>query len=165
VHPVRAGENLLGLAFRYGTTIWALREANQLNRLGLLWPGQELTIPLPTAPTAHTPSFPEIRTSPDPMLPGRTMVIEVQGQAELDLEGQFLEENLIFVEEEGRQWALLGVDALTPPGDYVLELTVVEPDSGDLLALRETLIITPAKFSIYNVLCSIRSWPARNARY
>ena len=151
VHPVRAGDNLFGLAFRYGTTIWALRETNQLNRLGLLWSGQELTIPPPTASTAHTPSFPEIRTSPDPMLPGRTMVIEVQGQAELDLEGEFLEEDLVFVEEEGRQWALLGVDALTPPGDYTLALTVVEPDSGDLLALRETLIITPAKFSTYNV--------------
>ena len=151
VHPVRAGENLLGLAFRYGTTFWALREANQLNRLGLISPGQELTIPPPAAATASTPTFPEIRTDPDPMLPGRTMVIEVQGEGKLDLQGQFLEEDLVFVQEEGRQWALVGVDALTAPGDYVLQLSIIEPDSGDLLTLQETVIITPAQFSRYNV--------------
>ncbi len=151
VHPVRDSENLLGLAFRYGTTVWALREANQLNRLGLLWPGQELTIPAPTAATAHTPTFPEVWTSPDPMLPGRTMVIEIQGEHDLDLRGQFLEEDLVFVKEDDRQWALMGVDALTAPGDYTLALSVVEPDSGDLITLQETIIITPAQFSKYNV--------------
>jgi len=151
VHPVRPGENLLGLAFRYGTTMWALEKANQLNHMGLLWPGQELIIPSPTAPTAHTPTFPEIKTSPDPMLPGRTMVIEVPGEGDLDLEGQFLDESLIFAEEDGRQFALLGVDALTPPGDYALALTVIEPGSGDMLSIRETVLITPANFSTYNV--------------
>lgn len=151
VHPVRAGENLLGLAFRYGTTAWALREANQLNRLGLLWPGQELTIPPPAAATAFTPAFPEVRTNPDPMLPGRTMVIEIQGEHDPDLQGQFLEEDLVFVKEDDRQWALMGVDALTAPGSYALELSVVEADSGDLLTLQETIIITPTKFSKYNI--------------
>jgi murein DD-endopeptidase MepM/ murein hydrolase activator NlpD len=151
VHPVRPGENLLSLAFRYGTTFLVLRDANRLNHLGLLRPGQKLTIPPPLVPMAHTPTFPEIRTSPDPMLPGRTMVVEVMGEGDLELAGHFVEERLIFVEEEGRQFALVGVDAMTSPGDYELMLTVVEPDSGDLLTLRETLVITPVKFSKYNI--------------
>lgn len=151
VHPVREGENLLGLAFRYGTTPLALQEENQLNRLGLLRPGQELIMPPPTVATKFTPTFPKIQTSPDPMLPGRTMVIEVQGKGDLDLQGRFLEEELIFVKDQGRQWALMGVDAMMAPGDYALTLSVIEPDSGDQLTLRETLVITPAKFSKYNI--------------
>jgi murein DD-endopeptidase MepM/ murein hydrolase activator NlpD len=85
------------------------------------------------------------------MLPGRTMVVEVQGENSLVPQGSFMDQELVFIKEKGRQWALTGVDALTDPGDYALALSIVEPESGDLLTLQETIVITPAKFSKYDV--------------
>jgi murein DD-endopeptidase MepM/ murein hydrolase activator NlpD len=151
VHPVRAGENLLALAFRYGTTAWDLRQANDLNRFGLLWPGQPLIIPPPTASTAQTPDFPMVRTLPAPMLQGRTMVVKVRGGGDLDIEGQFLDADLTFAAEDGQQWALVGVDALTPQGEHTLALTIVEPDSGDRLTIQESILITATSFTTYNI--------------
>jgi murein DD-endopeptidase MepM/ murein hydrolase activator NlpD len=151
IHPVRAGETILGLAFRYGTSIWGLRDANTVHRLDLLWPGQELIIPSPILTTTHTPTFPHISTSPDPMLPGATMAVVVVSDEGLDLQGEFLGQDLEFVARDGRQWALVGVDALTPKGDYPLRLTATEVDRGDRLALQDTVVITGTKFSTYNV--------------
>ena len=90
VHPVRPGEALPSLAFQYGTTFWTLRDENELHRLGMLWPGQELRIPPPTAPTSGTLRFPEISASPEPVVQGRSMLIEVQSEDALDLKGWFL---------------------------------------------------------------------------
>ncbi len=152
VHPVRPGETLPFLAFRYGTTVWTLRETNGLDRLGMLWPGQELTIPPPTAVTGSTPGFPDISADPAPVVQGQTMRVEVQAGATLELSGWFLGEQLLFVEEEGRYWALVGVDALTPPAGYPLVLEATELDSGDLLAMRETFTVTEGSFTTYNVV-------------
>jgi murein DD-endopeptidase MepM/ murein hydrolase activator NlpD len=152
MHYVRAGETLASLAFRYGTTIWTLREVNDLHPLGLLWPGQPLAIPTPTAPHTGVPSFPEISAFPAPVVQGQTMLLEVKGDGELDLSGSFLERDLLFFEEEGRYWALAGVDALTPSGGYHLALDITEAESGDLLTMQEIFTITEGSFTTYNVI-------------
>jgi murein DD-endopeptidase MepM/ murein hydrolase activator NlpD len=69
----------------------------------------------------------------------------------MDLQGEFVGQDLSFVTDEKRQWALVGVGALTTPGDYPLLLTATERDSGDWLILRQTVVITAARFSTYNV--------------
>jgi murein DD-endopeptidase MepM/ murein hydrolase activator NlpD len=152
VHPVRPGETLLTLAFRYGTTIWLLREANDLHRLGLLLPGLELTIPPATAPHSGVPRMPEISASPAPVVQGQTMFFEVRGQERLEVAGSFLGQDLLFVEEEQRYWALAGVDALTPPGGYALSLQITEADSGDLITMQETFTVAEGSFTTYNVV-------------
>jgi murein DD-endopeptidase MepM/ murein hydrolase activator NlpD len=152
VHPVRAGETLPLLAFRYGTTVWALREANDLDRLGLLWPGQDLDIPPPTAATAATPDYPAISASPAPVAQGRTMAVQVEGRAAMDLSGSFLGQDLVFVGEEGHYWALVGVDALAPPGAYRLPLKAIEADTGDRLTMQGTFTVTEGTFTTYNVV-------------
>jgi murein DD-endopeptidase MepM/ murein hydrolase activator NlpD len=152
LHPVRAGETLPSLAFHYGTTIWALRQANPVHRLGLLVQGQELTIPPPTLVIAGTPAFPQIAASPLPVEQGQTMVVEVQGARELDLRGWFLGQDLHFVGQEGHYWALLGVDALTPPGSYSLALKATEAGTGDLLTMQDTFTVTAGSFTTYNVV-------------
>jgi murein DD-endopeptidase MepM/ murein hydrolase activator NlpD len=151
VHPVRSGETLPFLAFRYGTTAWVLREVNDLDRLDLLLPGQKLTIPPPTAAHDGIPRFPEIVTRPAPVVQGQTMVVEVQGGEMLDVHGTLLDQELAFVEEDGRAWALVGVDALTPPGIYPLALTATEIDAGDLLTMQESFTVTKGGFTTYNV--------------
>jgi murein DD-endopeptidase MepM/ murein hydrolase activator NlpD len=152
VHSVRRGETLPSLAFHYGTTVWRLRDANRLNRWGLLWPGQELTIPLPTAATAATPSFPGVSARPAPVIQGRTMLVEVEGEEALDLTGWFLDQRLAFVKEDGRYWALAGVDAMTPPGGYPAVLTATELDSGDQLTMQQVFTVTAGTFPTYNVV-------------
>jgi murein DD-endopeptidase MepM/ murein hydrolase activator NlpD len=151
VHPVRAGETLPFLAFRYGTTVWALQEVNNLDPLGLLWPGQELVIPPPAAARASTPRYPDITASPAPVVQGRTMAVEVEGPAGLEIRGWFLGEDLVFSGEEGRYWALVGVDALTPPGKYPVALEATEVETGDHLSMQDTFTVTKGKFATYNV--------------
>lgn len=152
LHPVRPGETLPSLAFRYSTTIEALREANSIPRLGFLVPGQELVIPPPTLVITGTPTFPQLGAEPQPVVQGQTMVIEVEGQQGMEVEGWFLGQALHFSGEEGRYWALVGVDALTPPGSYPVALQAVEVGSGDLLTMQDTLTVTEGTFLAYNVV-------------
>ena len=154
VHPLRPGESLPALAFRYGTTVWALRAENELDRLGLLWPGVELSIPLPSAVHGKTPAFPLIGANPAPVAQGQTMLIEVKAEADLDLSGSLLGQDLIFNEREGRYWALAGINALTAPGGYPLMIEAVEVESGDLLTMQERFTVTKAGFGTYNVVVS-----------
>lgn len=152
VHPVRSGETLPSLAFWYGTTAWTLREVNGLNRWGLLWTGQKLTIPPSTAPHRGISGFPEVYADPAPAVQGQTMVIEVLGEGGLLVDGSFLDQDLFFVKEDGVYWALVGVDALTPPGGYPLALEVTELESGDLLTMMETFTVTGGSYSTYNIV-------------
>lgn len=151
VHPVRPGETLPFLAFRYRTTVQALGELNRLDRLGLLWPGQELTIPSPLAVITPTVAFPAVSATFVPVLQGRTVAIQVQGEAALDLSGRFLGQDLFFVNEGEQHWALVGVDAMTPPGVYPLALSVTELETGDLLSMGETITVTAGDFTTYTV--------------
>ena len=152
VHPVQPGEFLPVLAFRYGTTVWALRVENELDQLGLLWPGLALDIPLPKAEHAGVPEFPAVRISPDPAPQGQTVLVEVIDGPGLELGGSLLGQDLRFVEEEGRYWALAGIHALTAAGSYSLRLEANETESGDLLTMQERFTVTRAGFGTYNVV-------------
>lgn len=146
VHSIRPGEVLPALAFRYGTTVWALRAENELNRLGLVWPGQELRIP--------AAAFPSVSTSPAPVQQGQTLLVEVTATTGLQLSGSLLGQELMFVQEEGRYWALAGIHALTSAGGYPLVLEAVEAESGDRLTMQETFTVTRAGFGTYNIVVS-----------
>ncbi len=152
VHPVRPGERLPALAFRYGTTVWALRVDNDLNRLGLLWPGLELSIPAPTAEHSRMPTFPRVNMSPAPAAQGQTVFVEVIADAELDLSGTMLGQELNFTGEDKRYWALAGVNALTAAGGYPLMLEATEVESGDLLSMKVTFTVARAGFGTFNVV-------------
>jgi murein DD-endopeptidase MepM/ murein hydrolase activator NlpD len=147
IHPVQAGETLPALAFRYGTTAWTLAWANDMARWDLLWPGQVLSIPQPSAKHAGVPRQPAVGANPSPVHQGQTMVIEVEGDGELELSGSFMGQELAFVAEERRYWALLGLDPLASPGGYPLALQAVEVDSGDQLTMQETLTVTQGSFT------------------
>ena len=45
VHIVRRGENLSRIAARYGTSVWAIMQANGLRNANYIWVGQRLRIP------------------------------------------------------------------------------------------------------------------------
>lgn len=50
VHVVRPGENLTMIAWRYGTTVWAIARANSISNPNLIYIGQRLVIPGWVAP-------------------------------------------------------------------------------------------------------------------
>ena len=45
VHVVRRGETLSQIAWRYGTSVWAITQANHLRNPNYIWAGQRLCIP------------------------------------------------------------------------------------------------------------------------
>ncbi len=49
-HKVQKGENLIGIAERYGTTVQAIVRANGLANADVIYIGQKLIIPLPAEP-------------------------------------------------------------------------------------------------------------------
>jgi murein DD-endopeptidase MepM/ murein hydrolase activator NlpD len=152
VHPVRPGEILPSLAFRYGTTVTALREANGLHRLGLLTTGQELIIPPPAVSTLEDHRFPPISIRPAPVVQGQTVFVSVQSDDSLELSGSLSDRPLSFVREDEQYWALLGLDALTPPGAYPLDLLAVEASTGDRITMQKTLTVTAGAFPTYNIV-------------
>jgi hypothetical protein len=122
-----------------------------LNRLGLIWPGQKLIIPPSVVATSSTPGFPRVSGRPTKPAQGSTLVVEVKGRGNLELEGRALGQDLGFVKGNGGYWALLGVDAMTRPGAYPLVLTVTETSTGDQLTMRETFTVTSGSFTKYNI--------------
>ena len=151
VHPVRSGETLPSLAFRYGTTVLALRELNGLGRLGLLAAGQELVIPPPAVPAIEDRRFPTVSIRPSPVVQGQTIFVTVESEAGLQLSGSLLDRPLAFTRDRERYWALLGVGALTSPGAYPLDLVAVEAATGDQISIRDTVTVTAGSFPTYNI--------------
>jgi LysM repeat protein len=58
VYTVRPGDTLSAIAFRYGTTIWAIANANGLANPSYIYPGQRLTIP--AGSSAAAPAAPAV---------------------------------------------------------------------------------------------------------
>jgi putative chitinase len=52
-HIVRRGETLSRIAWRYGTSVWAIARANGLRNPNYIWAGQRLCIPGRWAPPPH----------------------------------------------------------------------------------------------------------------
>ncbi len=152
IHPVQSGDLLPALAFRYGTTVWALRQANDVHHLGLLVPPQELRIPPPLVVVTGTRTLPTVVISPMPPVQGQTALVQVENRSELDLRGWFLGQDLRFHSEAGRYWALVGVGALTPPGAYPVVLKATEASTGDRLSVQQTFTVTEGSFGTYNVV-------------
>ncbi len=161
VHPVRAGDTLPFLAFRYRTTVWTLREVNDLHGSGPLPLGQKLTIPPPTAvipdggPSGRrsdSPAFPDITTSPSPVVQGQTLVVQFQSKESMMVEGSLLGQRLIFVRHGDKYWALVGVDSLTPAELYRLTVVMTETISGDVLQMQEPFTVTEGSFTTNNVV-------------
>ncbi len=151
MHLVLTGETLPFLAFRYGTTMRALREANDLGRLGLLLPGQQIVIPAPMFAGPATPRPPTVSTAPEVVVQGQTVVIRVSSPDELALAGRFVDQDLRFQADAGRYWALAGVDPMTAPAEYALSLEAIEQDTGDRLSIETVVHVAAGTFATINI--------------
>ncbi len=65
VHVVQYGENLTGIAQRYGVNVWTLAKANGMSNLNFVYAGQRLTIPgAAPAPAPAAASSAAVSTGP-----------------------------------------------------------------------------------------------------
>jgi murein DD-endopeptidase MepM/ murein hydrolase activator NlpD len=130
IHLVQPGETLARIALHYGTTAWAIAQANNLSNPNLIYVGQRLVIPGPDGvdQTALLLPFTGILFEPATPTQGQTVVVHVSTDRPVTLSGMFDGRLVQFAGEGGTYWGLVGIHALATPGSYSLELTAVDAD-------------------------------------
>ena len=133
--------------------VWALREVNDLGSAGPAPAGQELVIPSPMVVLTGTPAFPSSRPIRRRVVQGQTMAVRECMAGEPDLSGHFLGQQLTFTRGHGDYWALVGVDAMTPPGPYARHLDHHRDGRpATCSTMQETFSVTAGSFTTYNVV-------------
>ena len=126
VHVVHSGETLFCIAQQYQVSIADLIAANGLADPDRILVGQRLTIS-GGAQEAELPApFVEVHLSPNPALQGQTVVIRVRVDEAARVKGTLLGQEFELITdslESGEGWVLVGIPALTEPGQYGLSLT------------------------------------------
>jgi murein DD-endopeptidase MepM/ murein hydrolase activator NlpD len=132
VHTVHAGETLLRIAQRYQVSITDLAAANTLVDPDYILVGQQLTIPPHARAEAEVglpAPFTDVQFSPAPVLQGQTLVVRVRADGlspQAGIHCRFLDQEFELISSSsisGEWWGLVGVPALTEPGQYALALT------------------------------------------
>jgi len=161
-HRVGAGETLGSIAKRYGVTVDSIVTRNQIDQPDRIEVGQELTITL--APDAMNPGdFPigpldSAEITPWPVPQGRTAVLMVTSSRPVTITATFNGQNVPFVSEGLRHWALLGMYAMATPGMYAVQLhasPIVTATAGGITAsvdLSLPLYVEAGSFATYDVV-------------
>jgi len=152
LHVVQNGETLLRIAQRYDVAISDLVAANGLADPDRILAGQQLTIPQPVAVPAEAglpAPFLGVEVAPSPALQGQTVVIRIRTHGLFPgarVYGRLLGQEFEFATDSpggGGAWALVGIPALTEPGNYAL-LLIAE---GAQPAARIWLTVLAGDFS------------------
>lgn len=121
-HVVNLGESLLMVAARYGLSPTELAFVNDLSFPAYLYPGQRLRVP-GAGVYRHLPgSWVDIQVQPLPVSQGSAFSIYVENLWDSRPTGQWAGQPLYFAPQGNGFSALVGVDAFTQPGTYLLEL-------------------------------------------
>lgn len=144
VHVVQPGETLARIALRYGTTAWALAQANDLSNPNLIHVGQRLVIP-GLAPVGLIEPFAGLLFEPSVAGQGQTVAVHVSTSRDVALSGSFDGRPVRFVGSGGTYWALIGLSALADPGLYPLELTAA--DASGNVRITQMLQVTAGSYA------------------
>jgi len=143
-----AGETLLELAVRQGSSPWALAS---INKLGSTWdtlPGDILYSPSGSSEgngTGLPSAFLSATIQPLPLVQGNTEVIGVQAKEEVSLSGTLVDMPLHFFPASAGQIALQGVNALLEPGVYPLLIEGTLPD-GSKQSFEQMVLVTSGNY-------------------
>ena len=144
VHIVRPDDTLLRIALRYGVPPWILAAVSHVANPALLYPGQELAVPV-EGPGLLPEPFVSVEVQPLPVAQGTTMVIAVHTTEPVTLEGSLFGEAVRFAEEGGTYYGLVGVHVFTEIGLYELRLTAVDAH-GQSTAMTTGLLVEAGRF-------------------
>ncbi len=161
IHIVQPGETLTRIASRYGTTVSAIVEANELANPSLILVGQRLAIPGATQTTPLPSPFIAIELKPLPVIQGQTLAIKVQTDRPVNLTGYFTSTGLstsdnrplAFVREDNQYWALVGIEAIAQVGPYLLELRASD-GTGKTTKATELIRVIPGDFATEQIVLS-----------
>ena len=120
------GETLLELAVRQNSDPWTLASINQLDGTWDGLPGDVLDLPTGSSTTPSSglpPVFTTVSIDPLPILQGSTVQVKVVTEQPVTLSGLLVKYPLHFYPDGTDTYvALQGVDAMTDPGLYPLDL-------------------------------------------
>lgn len=120
---VGAGETLLAVAARTGTSAAALSAANDLAPAGFLVEGQRLRVPDAAVAYRDLPDgWVDVQIRPEDAAQGETLSIYVQNVMDGEPTGQLGDQPLLFSPFGRGHIALVGLDAFTEPGLYPLQI-------------------------------------------
>ena len=159
LHIVQAGETLFGIALNYGTTVRSLIDANQLDRAGLIVPGQQLIIPADAKsnqagvaqPGTPLPApFTKIEIGQLPLYQGSVMEVTVRTSQPVSLTGQFGDRAFPVAAEGDHYIGLVGVGAHpvsgVMPGLHTVVITATQ-DSAPPAMVASNVEIRPGHYN------------------
>ncbi|MBM3128820.1 MAG: LysM peptidoglycan-binding domain-containing protein [Chloroflexi bacterium] len=121
-HVVQPDETLYRIALRYGTTVRALAQLNDLAHPNLIAPGQALAIP-PNADVIK----PGILIDPPTARQGGTILIQIARPEIANVTGAFNGKPITFTPSAGYLYALVGISRCAKIGNAPLSVTLTDP--------------------------------------
>lgn len=158
VHIVQPGETLTLIAGRYGVSVEDLARWNGLSNPDWIEVGQRLLVYPPASPLAGPLASPFVRVnlSPWPAVQGETVTCEVVTERPMRLTAIYKGNEIPFVQEGLRSWALLPIHAMQEPGIYPVELRAYpasgQGDSHPIGRLSVHLYVVAGTFETYDIV-------------
>ncbi len=153
-HPVQPGETLFIIASRYGVSMGAIIQANNLVEPDVIQVGQTLKIPTaPAPPPAQLPApFTAIELSEPTIIQGRTLVVKVTlANPEATVSGTFEGRPLIFAQDlAGVFWSIIAIHALAAPTSYPIILTATLPN-GTIVTTFQNVSVIEGPYGLENI--------------
>lgn len=151
VYVIQRGDTMAQIAARHNTTVWSIAQANNIVNPNVVYPGQRLLIPAREgASGTGSPSLPlpflSVTIIPPVAVQGQTVQVVVETEGEVPLDGNYGEQPLFFVGEQGHYRTLIGIYALTTPGPYPLALKAMR--NGEQITVRSMLQVVDGGFGV-----------------
>jgi len=149
IHVVQPGDTVARIASRYGTTVWAVAQANSLENPTVIQAGQRLFIPLAEGQSSLPLPFLAVSILPPVAAQGQTVQVLVQTEGEVSLSGSYDGKPLLFVGAEGQYRTLIGIHPMAKPGSYPLDLKVVRGEQP--VSVHSMVQVAPGRFSVEDI--------------
>jgi len=146
IHVVQPGDTMANIAARYGTTVWAVAQANGLDNPNMIQMGQRLFIPLGEGQSSLPLPFLAVNIVPPVAAQGQTVQVLVQTEGEVSLSGSYDGKPLLFVGGEGRYRTLIGIHPMASPGSYPLDLKAVQGEQP--MSVHSMVQVVPGSFGV-----------------
>jgi len=146
---VQPGETMAKIAARYGTTVWAVAQANALENPNRIQAGQQLLIPSGEGQSSLPPPFIAVTIMPPVVAQGQTVQVVVQTEGDVTLSGSYDGNALLFVGGEGRYRTLFGIHPMASPGSYPLDLTAAQ--GAQPVSVHSLVQVVPGSFSTEDI--------------
>jgi len=144
------GQSFLELAISNGVDPWSLVTKNHLEDMWSLVPGDVILSQNPDAfpgPGGLPGEITALNLSPEPLVQGKTTVVQLNTDEELEVSGSLSDHQLNFYRQgDGKHVALQGVHALTEPGLY--SLTVEGSlENGIPFGFKQKIYLSPGDYT------------------